>query len=114
MSTLPICLRDSGEPGYPPGDEPVVKFFFALPKSNDVSIIAHLAIACFLAAAHKMMLETLQAAHNKGLNGLQLLDYWHELMEPTGARGRREGFFTEVVERANMVSRFIFLSAERP
>ena len=56
-----------------------------------------------------MMLETLQEAYNgKWVDGLQLLQYWHRLMEPTGARDRREAFFTKVVERANTVSRFSF------
>jgi len=86
-----------------------VEFFSLLPKSNDLSITAHIAIACFLAAAHETMLETLRKAHNEnGLNGPQLLEYWHELMEPTGTRDRREEFFTQVVKRANTVSRFIF------
>ncbi|KAF8347980.1 hypothetical protein F5887DRAFT_673723 [Amanita rubescens] len=98
--TLPICLRKSTDPGYPPGDKPVVDFFSALPKDNDPSGTAHIAIASFLAAAHQMMLETLQEAHNQGLNGPQLLQYWHELMEPTGVRDRREAFFTKVVEQA--------------
>src|SRR6266550_8431253 len=113
MFTLPICLRKSGDPGYPPGDEPVVKFFSVLPKDTDLSLTAYAAIASFLAAAHEMMLETLQKAHEeKKLNGQQLLKYWHGLMEPIGARDSREEFFTKVVERANVVSCFIFLSAE--
>ena len=40
--------------------------------------------------------------------GPQLLEYWHELMEPpTVVRDRREAFFTKVVERADSVSHFI-------
>ena len=86
-----------------------MKFFSALPQDNDLSITAHIAIGSFLAAAHRMMLETLQEAYNeKGLSGSQLLKYWHGLMEPTGARKHREDFFKKVVERANSVSRFIF------
>ncbi len=54
------------------------------------------------------MLETLQEARKKGLNGPQLLEYWHELMEPSRMRDLREQFFTKVVERANIVSRFVF------
>ena len=54
------------------------------------------------------MLETLQEARRNGFNGLKLLEYWHGLMEPTGARGGRDAFFTDVVQRANSVSRFIF------
>ncbi|KAF8344936.1 hypothetical protein F5887DRAFT_236096 [Amanita rubescens] len=33
--TLPICL--STDPGYPPGDKPVLKFFSALPGNNGLS-----------------------------------------------------------------------------
>jgi len=85
-----------------------VKFFSALPGGNGLSIAAHIAIACFVAAAHQTMLETLQEARKKGLNGPQLLGYWHRLMEPIGPRDRREQFFTKVVELANKVSPFIF------
>lgn len=91
-----------------------MEFFSALPRNNDLSLTAHAAIACFLAAAHEMMLETLQKVYNEqGLNGQQLLEYWHRLMEPIGARDGRKEFFTKVVDRANKVSRFVFLSAER-
>jgi hypothetical protein len=79
-----------------------------LPKGNDLSLTAHNAIACFLAAAHLTMLESLQKARKKGLNGPQLLKYWHQLMEPTTVRNPREAFFTKVVKRADSVSRFIF------
>ncbi|KAF8327857.1 hypothetical protein F5887DRAFT_924568 [Amanita rubescens] len=102
MFTLPVCLRKSSDIGYPPGDEPVVKFFSTLSRENDLSPTAHAAIACFLAAAHETMLETLQKAHNeRGLNGQQLLEYWHGLIEPIEARNSRKDFFTKVVERAN-------------
>ncbi|KAF8343349.1 hypothetical protein F5887DRAFT_886857, partial [Amanita rubescens] len=102
---IPICLRKSTDPGYPPGDKPVVKFLSALPKTNDLILTAYVAIACFLAAAHQMMLETLQeACKEKGLDGPQLLEYWHGLMEPTRTRDRRQEFFTKVVERAESVS----------
>ncbi|KAF8816611.1 hypothetical protein BYT27DRAFT_7220522 [Phlegmacium glaucopus] len=102
--TLPICLYKSTDPGYPPGDKPVVDFFSELLKNNDLSITAHLSIACFLAAAHQTMLETLQEAYDaKGLNGSQLLQYWHQVMEPTGSCGCREVFFTKVVKQANLM-----------
>ncbi|KAF8240580.1 hypothetical protein L208DRAFT_1420405 [Tricholoma matsutake] len=94
---LLICLRKSTDPGYPPGDKPVVKFFSTLPKTNDLGLIAHSAIAGFLAAAHLMMLELLQEAWKKGLNRLQLLEYWHELIDPTKV------FFTKVVEAADSI-----------
>lgn len=54
------------------------------------------------------MLELLQGEQKKGLNGPQLLEYWHELMEPPTVRDRREVFFTKVVKRADSVSHFIF------
>ena len=83
-------------------------FFSVLPQENDLSGTAQAAIASFLAAAHQMMLETLQKEYERGLDGPQLLQYWHELMEPTGVRDRREAFFIRVVNKAASVSRFIF------
>ncbi|KAF8637505.1 hypothetical protein AX14_010296 [Amanita brunnescens Koide BX004] len=86
---LQICLCKSGDPGYLPGDKPIVKFFSVLPRNNDLSITVHAAIACFLAAAHEMMLEMLQKACNEqGLIGQQLLEYWCGLMEPIEAHDR--------------------------
>ncbi|KAK2464638.1 hypothetical protein APHAL10511_003331 [Amanita phalloides] len=99
--TLPICLRKSTGLGYPRGDEPVVKFFSALPRFNELSLTTHAAIACFIAAAHQTMLETLQKVHiEQKLNGEQLLEYWHGLMESTKRDGR-EAFFAKVVGEAN-------------
>jgi hypothetical protein len=86
-----------------------VKFFSTLPKTNDLSLTAHTAIACSLAAAHLTMLELLQEAWKKGLNEPQLLEYWHKIMEPTTVvRDRGEGCFTKVVEQADSVSHLIF------
>jgi hypothetical protein len=74
----------------------------------------HTAIACFLAAAHQTMLESLQeACKEKGLNGPQLLEYWHELMEPTGVRDRREAFFYKSGRTSRFSQSFHFISAER-
>ena len=89
-----------------------MKYLSALTTSNDLSLTAHIGIASFIAAAHEMMLETLQKAHDeKGLNGQELLKHWNGLMEPTiGVCNSREEFFKKVVERANIVSHFIFLS----
>ena len=86
-----------------------MEYFSALPKDNELSLTAHKAIACFIAAAHQMMLETLQRYSEEGHDGPQLLKHWHERMEPTGAGDDRNAFFTKVVERANIVSRFIFV-----
>ena len=79
-------------------------------KTNDLSLTTLRAIACFLAAAHQTMLETLREACRNGLNGPQLLEYWHGLMEPTGTHDHREAFFTKVVQRADSVTgrHFIF------
>ncbi|KAF8343352.1 hypothetical protein F5887DRAFT_1212486 [Amanita rubescens] len=61
------------------------------------------------------MLETLQeACKEKGLDGPQLLEYWHGLMEPTGARDRREEFFTKVVERAESMKSDVEASQDNP
>lgn len=55
------------------------------------------------------MLESLQeACKEKNLSGPQLLEYWHDLMEPTVARDPRKAFFTKVVKRAESVSHCIF------
>ncbi|KAK2464840.1 hypothetical protein APHAL10511_003139 [Amanita phalloides] len=83
-------LTESTDLGYPPGDKPVIKFFSAMPQFDvQNSLTAHIAIACFLAAAHQIMLETLQeACKEKGLDGPPLLEYWHALMELTGVRDR--------------------------
>ena len=89
-----------------------MKFFSTLPQNNDLSITAHSAIACFLAAAQQVMLERLRALQMKGFNGHQLLERWHDLMEPTGVvPDSREKFFTEVVQRANSVSCLILFFA---
>ena len=59
-----------------------MKYFSALTTSNDLSLTAHIGIASFI-AAHEMMLETVQKAHDeKGLNGQEFLEHWNGLMEP--------------------------------
>ena len=69
----------------------------------------HTAIACFLAAAHIMMLESLQEAWNNGLTGPQLLKYWHKLMELTNVvHDHHKVFFVKVVKWADSISHFIF------
>ncbi|EDR00639.1 uncharacterized protein LACBIDRAFT_313129 [Laccaria bicolor S238N-H82] len=95
--TLPICLRKSGDLGYPPGDLEVVKYFATLSKVDHLSFTTHSIIACFIAAAHTTMLEWLkrmQAENN--LDGLQLHTHWHKVMEPPGAQDEWEHFFAEV------------------
>ena len=85
-----------------------MEYFSASSKTNELSLTVHKAIACFIAAAHQIMLETLQGYKEEGHDGPQLLKHWHERMEPTGVRDDRNAFFTKVVEQANIVSHFIF------
>ncbi|KAF8501239.1 hypothetical protein BU17DRAFT_72018 [Hysterangium stoloniferum] len=67
-------LTEAGAAGYPPSDLEVVKYFAAFTKDNDLSLTAHDAIACFLAAAHKIMLDWLQTAkRHHQFDGPQLL-----------------------------------------
>jgi hypothetical protein len=112
MFTLPICLRGPKDPGFPPPDLEVVEYFKPLSKDNDLSLSAHAAIACFVAAAHETMLKVLQDVQKeKRWNRLELLSYWHNLMEPTGGRSGRDQFFAKVINRANDVSSFVPFSA---
>lgn len=111
--TLPICLRNPRDPGYPLSDEAVVEFFKKLPKGNDLSVTAHSAIACFIAAAHGTMLTWLQALQNQyECDGKQLLESWHSLMEKGNVTQRRR-FFLEVVERATAAGLFSLCFAQR-
>jgi hypothetical protein len=65
-----------GGTSYPLPDSKVVDCFNDLSKDNDLSLNAHIAIACFLAAAHTTMLERLQTAQNANkFGGSQLLTY---------------------------------------
>jgi hypothetical protein len=86
----------------------VVDFFSKISKRNDQSFTAHVAIACFLAAAHELMYEYLKEAQGKVAN---LLSYWNSIMEPEGARDERAKFFSRVVERAHQVSGSFFLAS---
>ena len=107
--TLPICLRLPRDPGYPPSDEEVVNYFGPLSKSDDRTTTAHIAIVCFIAAAHTTMLNWLQEEQEKQEKSApQLLSYWHQLMESPEKRDRREQFFKEVVQRAHSASHFSF------
>jgi hypothetical protein len=58
------------------------------------------------------MLELLQDAQKeKSRDKLELLSYWHNLMEPRGERSGRDQFFAKVINRANDVSRVVLFSA---
>ncbi|KIM77883.1 hypothetical protein PILCRDRAFT_604604 [Piloderma croceum F 1598] len=103
--TLPICLRNPNDPGYPPSDAAVYHYFAQLTTDNDMSFTAHSAIASFLAAAHKTMLEWLQEAQRKyDFDGPQLHEWWYNLMEQSVREGERHFFFEEVLRKANTVS----------
>jgi hypothetical protein len=106
--TLPICLRDEKDPGYPLPDKPVLEYFKDVPVNNDLSFTAHHRIACFIAAAHMTMLEWLEGAPGNR-NGEQLLAVWHEAMEKN-ANDARSKFFLKVVELAKRASCLCLLS----
>ena len=106
--TLPICLRGANDSGYPLSDKPVLEYFQDVPDDNDLSFTAHHRIACFLAAAHTIMLEWLERAR-RNRNGKQLLAAWHEAMEKN-ADDARPKFFLKVVELAKRASHLCLLS----
>ena len=83
----------------------VVKYFDSFTKENDSSYTAHIAVACFIAAAHQPMHGWLKEAQDKNVGDLHA--YWHESrMEPVTDRSFRNGFFLEVVTLANSASHF--------
>lgn len=84
-------------------DKEVYKYIHALTKINDMSLSAHVALACLLSALHTKMLEWLKKMHEEELAWDALLAYWHGLMEGGESR-ERERFFSEVVQLANSVS----------
>lgn len=70
-----------------------------------MSFTAHSAVASFLAAAHKTMLEWLQKAQRQnGFDGHELRGWWYDLMERRVPREGRLNFFSEVLRKANTVS----------
>jgi hypothetical protein len=77
-----------------------------LDKKIDLSITEHVAIVCFIGAAHLTMLDWLSAAGQDDAS--KLLSYWHELMESPEKPESRKQFFKEVVQRANSASHFSF------
>lgn len=80
-------------------------YFKALPKDNDLSITAHVGIACFLGALHEAMLASLMRIQTENhCNGFDLRNAWHELMEKNHQDGYREKFFQSVVKRAEQAS----------
>jgi hypothetical protein len=78
----------------------VFQYFKAIPKSNDLSRRAHQRIACFLAALHTKMLQSLKSLKaEENLDGKGLLAAWHQRMEGK-ERDYRKAFYQEVVQMA--------------
>jgi hypothetical protein len=80
-----------------------------IPKSNNLSHKAHWLIACFLAALHITMLESLKRLKSEGnIDGRRLLEAWHEQMEGKRESEYRKKFFLEVIKKAEEVSHHYF------
>ena len=70
-----------------------------------MSFTAYSAVASFLAAAHKTMLEWLQEAQRQnGFDEYELREWWYDIMERGARRAGRQKFFSEVLRKANTVS----------
>ena len=70
-----------------------------------MNFTAHSAIASFLAAAHKTMLEWLQEAQREnGFDGYELRGWWYDIMERGVRPEGRQNFFSELLRKANTVS----------
>jgi hypothetical protein len=104
--TLPICLRNPKDPGYPPSDKEVYSYFKdpELSRYHGLSFTVHIGVACFIAAAHKVMHDWLKREQHKIADGRTLLETWHEVMEPTEDRSGRDKFFETVIKEAYSVS----------
>jgi hypothetical protein len=106
--TLPICIRTPSDPGYPPSDVAVYHYFQRLPQDNDLSMSTTWAIACFVAAAHQVMLGSLQEIQKReGSDGQKVLAAWHNHMEHDDHRSFRRDFFESVLKRATEVDLYI-------
>jgi len=102
---LPICLHHPRSPGYPPSDEDVHEYFAKITTENDMSLTAHSAIARFLAAVHKTMLDWLkEERHRNNFDGEKLHKWWYGIMEQRAEQKMRQKFFTEVLAKAKTVS----------
>lgn len=89
----------------------VYNYFKNLTKTNDMSISAHVGIACFLTASYTTMLAWLKSyLAAAAVSGPELVTYWHGLMERSEGRAERERFFSEVVKQANNVSHYFLAS----
>jgi hypothetical protein len=70
-----------------------------------LSYTAHIAIARFLAAAHKTMLSWLKEKRQRDkLDGKGLHEWWYNIMEERDGQNMRQEFFTEVLTKGATVS----------
>jgi len=82
----------------------VHSYFQRLLQTNDLSIKTIWAIACFVAAAHQVMLRSLQEIQKReGNDGQKVLAAWHNHMEHEDQRAFRRDFFEAVLKRATEV-----------
>jgi hypothetical protein len=112
--TLPICMRKPVDPGYPRSDRSVWTYFEKVFKGNDLTITGHHAMACFIAAAHGQMLESLKQLRDENQSPLDangLRKRWHECMEKEEGGAYRQSFFETVKVKAEKV---IFFSQMFP
>lgn len=82
-------------------------YFEEVTKGNDLSISGHHAMACFIAAAHGQMLESLNRLRDDELldaNGLR--KRWYECMETEKGGAYRQFFFEAVKVKAEKVISF--------
>ena len=99
--TVPICLRGPNDPGYPPPDTAVTSFFQGVPKNTNLTVTAHVAIACFLGALHETMHASLvRIQKENSCNGHDLRKIWYERMEKNRRGSFRQDFFAEVIRKA--------------
>ncbi|KAF8329739.1 uncharacterized protein EI90DRAFT_1339440 [Cantharellus anzutake] len=102
--TLPICLRDPNDPGYPLSDEAPFVYFRRLRfqfSENDLSLSTLSGIAHFLTAAYQTMLSRLQDIKQEVGNDCEKIrQMWYWMMEKDISRSYRMNFFQDVVERA--------------
>jgi hypothetical protein len=92
----------------------VFHYIKQISNDNDLSITAHLDLACFLAAAHETMLASLKDIKGKQeLSGPELRAAWHDRMEMNREPEYREQFFSRVVKSAEQANMGILISFPR-
>jgi hypothetical protein len=71
-----------------------------------MSLTAHGVIACFFAAAYETMLEWLKNKQEQDqLDPEMLRGWWHGVMERKAGQKNRLAFYSEVIAKADTVSR---------